>query len=66
LTGVISSHFFSLACLGAMGVATLIPMSLIDRLDYYLGVLAVELIGGYFLVASVVFWLQHANLPAMP
>jgi len=30
-------------------------MSLIDRLDYYLGVLAVELIGGYFLVASVVF-----------
>lgn len=49
-----------------MGVATLIPMSLIDRLDYYLGVLAVELIGGYFLVASVVFWLQHANLPAMP
>ncbi len=58
--------FFSLACLGAMGVATLIPTSLIDRLGYYLDVLAVELIGGYFLVASVVFWLQHANLPAMP
>ena len=57
--------FFSLACLGTVGLATLLPTRLIDHVGYYMTIVCIEVLGGYFLVASVVFWLQHADLPAM-
>ena len=57
--------FFSLGCLAIVAVATLIPTPLIERLGFYLALLVVEGIGLYFLVASVVYWLQHSDIPAM-
>ena len=57
--------FFSLGCLGVVGFAILIPTRLIDRLWYYLTLLALEFVGAYFLIASVTYWIQHSDLPAM-
>jgi hypothetical protein len=65
LTGLVAKGYFytfySLICLGVVGVAALVPTALIRRLWYYWIFLIVELIGLYYLVVSVVYWVQNGS-----
>jgi hypothetical protein len=53
--------FYSLVCLGIVGMGSLVPTTLIRKLWYYWVFLAVELVGLYFLAASVVYWVRHGS-----
>lgn len=63
LTGLVAKGYFytvySLVCLGVVAVGVLVPTTLIRRLWYYWIFLAIELSGLYFLVASVVYWIEN-------
>ncbi|BBO69412.1 hypothetical protein DSCA_33420 [Desulfosarcina alkanivorans] len=65
LTGLVAKGYFytfySLVCLGVVGVGVLIPTTLIRRLWYYWIFPATELCGLYFLVASVVYWINNGS-----
>jgi hypothetical protein len=65
LTGLVAKGYFftfySLICLGVVGVAALVPTLLIRRLWYYWIFLVVEFIGLYYLVASIVYWIQNGS-----
>jgi hypothetical protein len=50
--------FFSLLSLGFVYLGLLIPIGCINRLWYYLIFLFLEIIGGYFLVASGWYWVS--------
>jgi disulfide bond formation protein DsbB len=54
--------FYSLICLAAVFLGPLLPFGLLGRLWYYLVFLAGELMGVYFLVASIWYWVK----PAVP
>ena len=62
LTGLVTQGYFftfySLLCLGVVGVGILVPTRLIRRLWYYWSFLLIEFAGLYYLVASVVFWVK--------
>lgn len=53
--------FYSLICLGIVGVGILIPTMLIRRLWYYWTFLIIEFIGLYYLVASVTYWVGNGS-----
>jgi hypothetical protein len=53
--------FYSLICLGVVGIAALIPTMLIRRLWYYWIFLIVEFVGLYYLVASIVYWVRNGS-----
>ena len=53
--------FYSLICLGIVGVGILIPTMLIRRLWYYWIFLIIEFIGLYYLVASVTYWVGNGS-----
>jgi hypothetical protein len=63
LTGLIAKGyyftFYSLVCLCGVGVGILIPTTLIRRLWYYRLFLIVELIGLYFLLTSLIYWVKN-------
>lgn len=65
LTGLVAKGYFytfySLICLAVVGVGVLVPTTLIRRLGYYWIFLVIELIGLYYLVASVVYWVQNGS-----
>ena len=48
--------FFSLLCYGVVEMGILLPLGLLRRLSYYLGLIVIELIGTYYLVVSVWYW----------
>ena len=60
LTGLVTKGyyytFYSLICLGVVGVGILVPTALTRRLWYYWIFLIVELSGLYYLVASIIYW----------
>jgi hypothetical protein len=60
LTGLVGQGyyytFYSLICLGIVGIGVLIPTVLIRRLWYYWIYLAFEMLALYYLVASVIYW----------
>ncbi len=62
LTGLVAKGyyytFFSMICLGLVGVGTIVPTVLIRRLWYYWIFLLVELVGLYYLVNSIVYWVR--------
>lgn len=63
LTGQVTSHGYtypiiSLSLLMLVSVGLVIPSGLLDRLWYYCVFLAIEFVGFYFLLASVVYWLN--------
>lgn len=53
--------FYSLICLGVVGVGILIPTMLIRRLWYYWTFLIVEFLGLYSLVASVIYGVENGS-----
>jgi hypothetical protein len=63
LTGLVTSGYYytcySLACLSVVGLGMVLPTSLVRRLWYYSCFLFVELVGMYFFVASIVYWVRH-------
>lgn len=65
LTGLVAKGyyytFYSLVCAGVVGVGTLVPTTLVRRLWYYWIFLIIEFIGIYYLVASVVFWVENGT-----
>jgi len=64
LTGLVAKGYFytfySLICLGVVGMGVLVPTALIRRLWYYWIYFSVELLGLYFLVASMIYWVNHS------
>ena len=65
LTGLVAKGYFytcySLICLGVVGVGVIVPTTLIRRLWYYWIFLIVELLGLYYLVASVIYWVENSS-----
>lgn len=65
LTGLVAKGYFftfySLICLGVVGVGVLVPTTLIHRLWYYWLFLIIELLGLYYLVASVIYWVENGS-----
>jgi len=65
LTGLVARGyyftFYSLICLGVVALGSLIPTTLIRKLWYYWMFLVVELVGLYFLVASVLYFIKSGS-----
>ncbi len=65
LTGLVAKGYFytcySLVCLGVVGVSAIVPTRLARRLWYYWIFLAMEGMALYFLVASVVYWIENGS-----
>ena len=62
LSGLVSQGYFftfySIGCFTFVTILTILPIPFIDRLWFYLLNLLIEFIGIYFLVASIVYWVQ--------
>ena len=62
LSGLVSRGYFytfySIGCFSIVAILTVLPFSLISRLWYYLLNFLVEMVGIYFLVSSVVYWVR--------
>ena len=65
LTGLVAKGyyytFYSLVCGGAVAVGNLVPTTFVRRLWYFWIFLAIEFLGIYFLVVSVVYWVNHTS-----
>jgi hypothetical protein len=65
LTGLVARGyyytFYSLICLGVVGMGSLVPTTLIRKLWYYWIFLAIELAGLYFIVASILYWVENGS-----
>lgn len=63
LTGLVAKGYFytfySLICLGFVGVVAIVPTQLAGRLWYYWTFMLFEVLGLYFLVASVLYWVKN-------
>ena len=63
LTGLVTKGYFytfySLILLGVVGVGVLVPTTLVRRLWYYWIFLIFELLGLYFIVVSVIYWVEN-------
>lgn len=55
--------FYSLFFLGLVGLASILPHGLFDRLWFYLLVLGLEGAGLYFLVTSGWYWVVTSRVP---
>jgi len=62
LSGLVSKGYFytfySIGCFSIVAFLTILPVTLIERLWYYLFNFLIELVGIYFLVASIVYWVR--------
>ena len=65
LTGLIAKGYYytyySLIGLAVVGIGMLIPTALIRNIWYYLVYLLLEFVSIYFLVASILFWVQDGT-----
>ena len=65
LTGLVAKGYFytcySLICLGVVAVSSIVPTSLVQQLWYYWIFLSIEMVGRYYLVASVVYWIGNGS-----
>jgi hypothetical protein len=50
--------FFSISCCGVVAILTILPSTFINRLWFYLLNLLIEFIGIYFLLASIIYWVN--------
>jgi hypothetical protein len=62
LTGLVAQGyyytFYSLICLGIVGGGVLLPTLWIRRLWYYAIFLLIEVLAVYYLVASMIYWVN--------
>ena len=65
LTGLVEKGYYytyySLICLGAVGVGVLIPTKLIVKIWYYWTFLCLELLSLYYLAASILYWIRNGS-----
>lgn len=65
LTGLVAKGYFytcySLICCGVVAVSAVVPTWLAQRLWYYWIFLAIEMVGLYYLAASVVYWIGNGS-----
>jgi hypothetical protein len=65
LTGLVARGYYftcySLILLGIVGIAALVPTTLVKRLWYYVLFFMIECAGLYFLVASIAYWVQDGS-----
>jgi hypothetical protein len=65
LTGLVAKGYFytfiSLTCLGLVSIASILPTPLIRRLGYYVIFFLFELVGLYFLVNSIIYWIRNGG-----
>ena len=54
--------YYSLILLGLVEFGMLLPLGCLDRLSYYFMYLVFLIVAGYFLIASVVYWIQMSAL----
>lgn len=54
--------YISLAALGAIYFLMLMPLGLTERLGTYVACLVLLAVAGYFLLASVVYWVRHPGM----
>lgn len=63
LTGLVARGYFytcySLICLGIVGMSAIVPTQLAGRLWYYWIFMLIEILGLYYLVASVLYWIEN-------
>lgn len=50
--------FYSIGCFAFVAILSILPVPLIGRLWFYLLNLLIELVGIYFLVASIIYWVR--------
>ena len=50
--------FFFIGCFALVAILTILPVQFIGRLWFYLVNLLIEFVGIYFLVASIIYWVQ--------
>lgn len=58
--------FFSISCFAVVAILMILPTPALGRLWYYLLCLLIELVGLYFLVASIVYWVRTDGGGVMP
>ena len=62
LSGLVSRGyyftFYSIGCFFIVALLSIIPLSLMGRFWFYMFNLLLELIGGYFFLASMVYWIR--------
>ena len=62
LTGLVARGyfytFFSIGCFALVAILMILPVPFIGRLWFYLVNLLIEFVGIYFLVASIIYWVQ--------
>ncbi len=65
LTGLVAKGYFytfySLTCLGTVGLGAIVPTQLAGRLWYYWTFMLIEILGIYYLVASVLYWVENGS-----
>ncbi len=66
LTGLVAQGYYytiySLICFGVVGLGALVPTTLIRKLWYYRIFLAIESTGFYFLVVSILYWVENGSV----
>ena len=62
LSGLIAQGYFytfySIGCFAFVAILTILPVPFIGRLWLYLLNLLIEFVGVYFLLASIIYWIQ--------
>ena len=70
LTGLVAHGyyftFFSIGCLLLVAVLLILPLPVMDRLGFYLLCLCIDAVGLYFLIASIVYHVQHGGYASPP
>lgn len=65
LTGLVARGYYytcySMVGLAVIAVAMVIPTRLVRNLGYYLVFLLIEMINVYFLLVSIIYWIQHGG-----
>lgn len=54
--------FFSIGCFAVVAILMILPTPALGRLWYYLLNLLIELVGLYFLVASIIYWVRSGGV----
>jgi hypothetical protein len=66
LTGLVQKGYYftflSMGCFTLVALMILIPTPFLGRLRFYLLSLFFEFLGLYFLVASIIYWIQHEQV----
>ena len=64
ITGLVAEGYYytcySLTGLGLVGIGLLFPTRLVKQLGYYWLFLIVEFTAIYFLVSSIIYWINHS------